>query len=346
MRALTPRFCPLGAVTLFAACLFALSGVASAQALHLRYRQVALEVSDLTRSTEFYTQLLGLKPTQQSLSAEFFLGEGESLLLMQASEEAEPKIAWIGLAVQQRGAGKTSDLPRPSLIGLLEEAGFRAAEPGERQRGLAQALTYWSTSIPDGSGEQAFFFADGEGIAFRVMAGNCDNCDSYAAARSGSDGHITALGINHFTNFVSHAPRSNALLQELFGLSILSYQGPNAPTLSLGDGRQFLMYFGGGNPREPEGVGVTDHVSLAVEDFDVESLQLRLEGLGLQAGSGARPPKPLRHWLSLRMANRGGAEQGTPELYFSDPDGIAIQLQDKRYCGGSGYLGDECPLLD
>ena len=76
------------------------------------------------------------------------------------------------------------------------------------------------------------------------------------------------------------------------------------------------------------------------------ALQSRLEDLGLQAGSGARPPQPLRHWLSLRMANRGGAEEGTPELYFSDPDGIAIQLQDKSYCGGSGYLGDECPALE
>ncbi len=44
----------------------------------------------------------------------------------------------------------------------------------------------------------------------------------------------------------------------------------------------------------------------------------------------------------MRMPDRGGAVAGTPELYFTDPDGILIQLQDVSYCGGSGYLGDEC----
>ena len=38
------------------------------------------------------------------------------------------------------------------------------------------------------------------------------------------------------------------------------------------------------------------------------------------------------HWISMRMPNRGGAEGGTPELYF-DPDGLRIQLQDRSYCG-------------
>ena len=49
-------------------------------------------------------------------------------------------------------------------------------------------------------------------------------------------------------------------------------------------------------------------------------------------------------YISLRMENRGGAPvTGTPELYFTDPDGLAIQLQDTKYCGGGGYLGDVCP---
>jgi hypothetical protein len=44
----------------------------------------------------------------------------------------------------------------------------------------------------------------------------------------------------------------------------------------------------------------------------------------------------------MRMPNRGGAPEGTPELYFSDPDGLSIQLQDVSYCGGGGYLGEVC----
>ena len=44
----------------------------------------------------------------------------------------------------------------------------------------------------------------------------------------------------------------------------------------------------------------------------------------------------------MRMPNRGGAPEGPPELNFSDPDGLSIQLQDVRYCGGGGYLGETC----
>ena len=54
------------------------------------------------------------------------------------------------------------------------------------------------------------------------------------------------------------------------------------------------------------------------------------------------PVPPLRSYVTMRMENRGGAPGGTPELYFTDPDGILIQLQDASYCGGSGYFGDTC----
>jgi hypothetical protein len=47
----------------------------------------------------------------------------------------------------------------------------------------------------------------------------------------------------------------------------------------------------------------------------------------------------------MRMPNRGGAPEGTAELYFTDPDGILIQLQDVSYCGGGGHLGEVCPKL-
>ena len=33
----------------------------------------------------------------------------------------------------------------------------------------------------------------------------------------------------------------------------------------------------------------------------------------------------------------------TKELYFTDPDGIRVQLQDVKYKGGTGVLGDKDP---
>ena len=35
----------------------------------------------------------------------------------------------------------------------------------------------------------------------------------------------------------------------------------------------------------------------------------------------------------------------TKELYFTDPDGIRVQLQDVKYKGGTGPLGDKDPQV-
>jgi hypothetical protein len=42
------------------------------------------------------------------------------------------------------------------------------------------------------------------------------------------------------------------------------------------------------------------------------------------------------------MEDRGGSRDGTPELYFTDPDGVLMQIQDVRYRGGAGALGNVC----
>lgn len=54
------------------------------------------------------------------------------------------------------------------------------------------------------------------------------------------------------------------------------------------------------------------------------------------------PAGPLVHYISVRQENRGRAKEGTPELYFTDPDGLLMQLQDSTYCGGAGLLGEIC----
>jgi hypothetical protein len=80
-----------------------------------------------------------------------------------------------------------------------------------------------------------------------------------------------------------------------------------------------------------------------MRDFDVERVLATLTEYGLTArGDGVAQAGPKMHYVSLRMPPRGGAEGGTPELYFTDPDGILLQLQDVSYCGGGGYLGNEC----
>jgi hypothetical protein len=81
-----------------------------------------------------------------------------------------------------------------------------------------------------------------------------------------------------------------------------------------------------------------------MDGFKPDDVLKALESFGLKAREGAQGPVgPMRHYVTLRMENRGGAKEGTPELYFTDPDGLLMQLQDTSYCGGGGFLGDVCP---
>jgi catechol 2,3-dioxygenase-like lactoylglutathione lyase family enzyme len=112
--------------------------------------------------------------------------------------------------------------------------------------------------------------------------------------------------------------------------------GAGAGRGAPGAGRAGAGGPGGGRP------AAIDHACLGMDDFDPAAVTKLLVGYGLtqQDGQGRTP---LVTYISLRMPNRGGAEGGTPELYFTDPDGLAIQLQDVSYCGGGGILGDICP---
>jgi catechol 2,3-dioxygenase-like lactoylglutathione lyase family enzyme len=98
---------------------------------------------------------------------------------------------------------------------------------------------------------------------------------------------------------------------------------------------------GGGAPARAAGI---DHACVAMENFDPAAVTKLLVSYGLKQQEG-QGRTPLVTYISLRMPNRGGAEGGTPELYLTDPDGLAIQLQDVKYCGGGGFLGELCPPL-
>src|SRR5204863_625506 len=153
---------------------------------------------------------------------------------------------------------------------------------------------------------------------------------------------------SHPTIFATDAQRSNAFYRDLFGFSIRSYQGPTAPTLAVGATVQFLMLTGGGGPARggaaaaPRPASI-NHGCFSMDGFKPDGVVKSLESFGLRPREGATGPVgPLRHYVSMRMENRGGAPGGTPELYFTDPDGLLMQLQDTTYCGGGGFLGDNC----
>lgn len=129
---------------------------------------------------------------------------------------------------------------------------------------------------------------------------------------------IEVTSINHVTLFVKDIPKAAEFYQGLFGLDIKSSQS-NGINLSTGDGGQFLGFFGGTKNTEEQ----IHHVCLGVKNFDLENAVQALAERGIEA--------------QVRMR-----DDSIPELYFTDPNGILMQLQDESYCGGSGALGNVC----
>ena len=86
---------------------------------------------------------------------------------------------------------------------------------------------------------------------------------------------------------------------------------------------------------------------VAIDGFEHEQVLTQLASHGIQTRPDplGGPIEPLSSYVTMRMPDRGGAPGGTPELYFTDPDGILIQIQDRRYCGGAGYLGEACAYV-
>jgi catechol 2,3-dioxygenase-like lactoylglutathione lyase family enzyme len=125
-----------------------------------------------------------------------------------------------------------------------------------------------------------------------------------------------AKQLNHATLFVRNVQASRVFYQNLFGMPILTRQPPGL-NLATGSGFVGLYPVPAGEPSR------IDHLCFGLERFDAKSTHEKLATLGIES--------------VIRV--RGD----TNELYFADPDGIRIQLQDVRYRGGIGPLGDRDP---
>ena len=207
--------------------------------------------------------------------------------------------------------------------------------PGEAPGAGEQKLDFASRSwVITRGNTRELFFADVEGLVYHLSSERyCggsgplgQNCSRVEAAPGA--GMFSLVDYSHFTNFVANRDRANNFYTTCFGKTYQAFQGPGAPVIGVGDGLQFLMYVGGDEPGQPTAPGRIDHVCFSVQNFDVDGILTQLTDYGLVARQDPANTQPLMHWISMRMPNRGGAEGGTPELYFTDPDGIRIQLQD------------------
>ena len=288
--------------------------------------QFTLLVSDVKRSIDFYQGLFGMPiQTRQGSTVLMRIGNGPQFMAIAPAGSDPPGIAPIvGISVENFNADR--------LAGVLMQHGVTARIT---KRGSTPELFF---NDPDGLTIQLTDpkYCGGTGALGEV----CGNPEP-----SPKKGLIAVKDLNHFTINESNGNRSNAFYQELFGLNVRSRQGA-ALGLGVGPGKMFVMFAGGGGRgganATPRPASI-NHVCMNMEKFNPDEVLKILASYGITPRENAQGPVgPLKSYVSLRMENRGGAPGGTPELYFTDPDGLLIQLQDVTYCGGAGFLGEVC----
>jgi catechol 2,3-dioxygenase-like lactoylglutathione lyase family enzyme len=293
--------------------------------------QVTLAVSDLERSLDFYQSVFGM--AVQARNGETLLlriGEGPHFLALTRAGAGGPRIDHFGLSVENFDADR--------VLGTLASHGVTEAQGGQSLSGGPMRVRRTTRA-----GTSELHMGDPDGLVIQLQHPSyCggsgplgDRCG--AAEPAPRPGSIALHGMSHLTINVPHPVATNAFYQEAFGMDTQAYQAAS-PLMGAGPDAHFLMFTGAG----ATGTARINHACFSLENFNVADVQDALEGHGITPRGGAGGGEPLKHWISLRMPNRGGALDGTPELYFSDPDGLSIQLQDVLYCGGGGYLGGLC----
>jgi catechol 2,3-dioxygenase-like lactoylglutathione lyase family enzyme len=331
MAAMTRRQVLLSLPALASAVRLAAQG--AAPAIRVRsFNHLGLAVSDTKRSVDFYRDVFGM-PIQARAGSNTILriGAGPQFISIGPAGSAAPSISHFCLGVENFNVDR-----------ILSALAAHGVAKGERTGPMTAAV-----SMRDGTPD--LLFGDPDGIV-------CQLQDQRYCGGSGPLGNVCAVetspqkaliplkDLSHFTVFSSDAARSNTFYQDLFGFTIRSYQGPTAPTLAVGPTVQFLMFTGGaaGRGATPRPASI-NHGCFSLDSFKPDEVIKALESVGIKPREGtAGPVGPMRHYISMRMENRGGAPEGTPELYFTDPDGLLMQLQDTTYCGGSGVLGNRC----
>jgi catechol 2,3-dioxygenase-like lactoylglutathione lyase family enzyme len=266
------------------------------------------------------------------------VGDGPQFIALGGAASDNPRITHYCLAVE--------NFDHEQTVQILAENGVAATGQSGPLQSRVRMRGEDFGGAPTGTPE--LYFGDPDGVVVQLQDSSyCGGAgllgeDCLATPEPAPGEGLLALGeFNHFTLFVADQQRSIQFYQSLFGLEIDTYQGA-LPVLRVGSGNQFLAF-----PRVPPTSGRIHHASLSVEDFDVDRIFSVLEGYGLtvlREAGGA--DGPLQAYVTMRGPDRGGAPEGTPELYFTDPDGILLQLQDATYCGGNGYLGGECGTVE
>ena len=310
------------------------------------FNHMTLSVSDPKRSLEFYQGLFGMPVhAHQGATTLLRVGDGPQFIAVSAAGQNAVGINHYCVTVEDFNVDRVLKVLADHGVSKAEATGGGLAGGAMKVRVRMRGPE--SGGAPGGTPE--IYVGDPDGIVVqlqdpRYCGGGGVLGDACSPEPVAKPGLIKLKEYNHFTVFSTDAKRSNQFYKDLFGAGIRSYQGPTAPTNAIGVGNAFLMYTGGGAPTATPRPASINHYCLNLENFNPDEAIKALESFGLKPReSPTGPVGPMRYYVSMRGENRGGAPNGTPELYFTDPDGLLGQLQDVKYCGGGGYLGDACP---
>lgn len=117
--------------------------------------------------------------------------------------------------------------------------------------------------------------------------------------------------MNHVSLSVSDVQRSADFYSRVIGMQIISRPANGGLNMGLG-AESFLGLYELGNP------GGMHHLCIGVDNYNADALAERLQGHGIDASVNRDP------------ANR---TSGGDQLYFTDPDGILVQLAQHSYLG-------------
>ncbi len=290
-----------------------------------------LTVADVQRSTEFYQGLFGM-PVQarQGTLPSLRIGDGPQFIFI-GGGNANSKPGINHLCVT------TDHFDVDQIIGIVAEHGFAKDDSGVMASGP------FKVHVRMRQGTAELSIGDPDGIIVQIQdtryAGGAGRLGELVKIEASPvKGLIAVRDLSHFTLDVSDGQRSLTFYQDLFGMPVQARQG-STPILAVGSHRQYLGLLTEAPQRKP---GI-NHLCLTMENFNPDQVLKTLAGFGVKPrGDLGAPAGPLVSWVIMRKEDRGGDRDGTPELYFTDPDGITLQLQDVQYCGGSGKLGEVC----
>jgi catechol 2,3-dioxygenase-like lactoylglutathione lyase family enzyme len=333
------------------------------------FNHFMLSVSDVQRSVDFYQGLFGMPiQARQGSSVLLRVGPGPQYLWLTPAGQSPPSISHFGLAVDGFNADRV-------MTALADHgvAKATASDPGLAGGAMKVRMTMRS-------GTPEIFLGDPDGLVVQLQdASYCGGSGAFGAVcqsvePSPKKGLLAMRDMSHATIQVGDNPRTVAFYQALFGIHVQGHQAPAgsdaSPFFGLGNGPQFLMFTGGtpapagragapgaggaaaggggaagggraGGAAPPRGPRI-DHFCMSMAGFNPDAVTKALNSYGIKTQEQGEPRGPMMTYISLRMPNRGGAADGTPELYFIDPDGLSVQIQDTTYCGGSGFLGETC----